>query len=171
MVLFQGQQVNSDSSGGSFQSPGLWTSLSLPTPKGLGANEMSVETSVLRRQRGGASSGCLLWVLLIGVFLYLVLQVAPVYLDRFGFQEDLEVLVSQARKENWSDRELQDLILQLGRERKFEVAPADIQIHRSAGRGPLKITAQVTVRRQVQVPGYAYTFTFRTEASSVPSLL
>ena len=98
-------------------------------------------------------------------------QVAPVYLDRLSSQEDLAGLVSQARLESRSDRELRCQILQLGRALKFEIVPADIQIRRSARRGPLELTAEVTVRRRVQVPGYTHTFTFRTENSSVASLL
>lgn len=122
----------------------------------------------LNDETGEGRAGCLIMLLVLGLAVYLCLQIVPVYLNKIDFEEDLDRIASKAGSENWNDELIRERVEAAARVRNFELQEGDIEIRRA---NPFDETPRfriiVNYRKGVQLPGYLYLFEFKSESSSL----
>lgn len=118
--------------------------------------------------RGESKAGCLLMLLLVVVSLFLAYKIAPVYMDKINFEDEMTRIVNRAGAENWNDKAIRDQIVTSARGYGFAIDNKQIKVDR-AGRfqsaSRLHVTA--TYRRAVEFPGYSRVFHFDSEATAL----
>jgi hypothetical protein len=118
--------------------------------------------------RGESRAGCLFMLLLVLVSLFLAYKVAPVYMDKINFEDEMARIVNRAGAENWRDRTIRDQIVTSARGFGFAIDKKKIKVDR-AGRfqSASRLHVTMTYRRPVDFPGYRYVFTFESEATAL----
>ncbi|MGH9340494.1 MAG: hypothetical protein ACRD1R_13110 [Acidobacteriota bacterium] len=118
-------------------------------------------------ERGEGRLGCIFVLLLTIAFVFLAYQVAPVYLDKVEFEEDLSRIIGRAGADNWSSQVIREQILDLAEMRNFKISQDEIQITRSSAlRQTPELKVSLTYRRPIELAGYSYTFEFESTSST-----
>lgn len=100
-------------------------------------------------------------------FIYVCYRIAPVYMDKSAFEEDLARIAGQAGANNLTNRTIEEQVLQAVRARGFQAEPSRIRITRTS---PFAVSPSVKIevdyQRAVEFPGYVHTFSFTGAAST-----
>ena len=117
---------------------------------------------------GESKAGCLLMLLLVLVALFLAYKIAPIYMDKINFEDEMARIVNRAGAENWHDRAIRDQILTSARGFGFMVDKTKIKVDRTGRfQSASRLHVIMTYQRPVDFPGYRYVFTFESEATAL----
>ncbi len=117
---------------------------------------------------GESRAGCLFMLLLVLVSLFLAYKVAPVYMDKINFEDEMARIVNRAGAENWRDRAIRDQIVTSARGFGFAIDKNKIKVDRTGRfQSAARLHVTMTYRRPVDFPGYEYVFTFESEATAL----
>ena len=109
---------------------------------------------------GKGKLGCIVFIGLICIFVYLCYRVAPVYLEKEAFQEELLNVVGQATIRGWEDSQIIEEVMKVSSSSLFEVDRENIQIQRVQGRSEISVFVNFS-RTEGFLSEYIYVFHFR----------
>lgn len=119
-------------------------------------------------EKGEGKLGCLVIVLILFSLVYLAIKIAPVYIDRIEFEEELSRIASRAGAETWSEYFVKEQVVNSAKERQFDLRPADIEVSRGTRFQPTpRVTIRAKYKRVVEFPGYIHTFEFESEGEGL----
>lgn len=118
--------------------------------------------------RGESRVGCVLMLLLVSVSLFLAYKIAPVYMDKINFEDEMARIVNRAGAENWRDQTIRDQIATSARGFGFAIEKNKIKVDR-LGRfqSASRLHVTMTYERPVNFPGYRYVFSFKSDATAL----
>ncbi len=123
---------------------------------------------MLGNNRGESRAGCLLMLLLVLVSLFLGYKVAPVYMDKINFEDEMARIVNRAGAENWRDQVIRDQIVTSARGFGFAIEKNKIKVDRTGRfQSASRLHVTMTYHRPVDFPGYRYIFKFESEATAL----
>lgn len=123
---------------------------------------------MLGNNRGESRAGCLSMLLLVLVSLFLAYKVAPVYMDKINFEDEMARIVNRAGAENWQDRIIRDQIVTSARGFGFAIEKNKIKVDRTGRfQSASRLHVTMTYERPVDFPGYHYVFAFESEATAL----
>jgi hypothetical protein len=116
-----------------------------------------------RNERGNGKLGSILSLALIVAFAYAAWNVAPVYIDHYGFTDKVNEIARTPRYKAPSDDRIMDLLMKEVRERRLYDWIRQQNFKISTVETSRQIT--VTYERTVEVlPGWKHTFKFKFTA-------
>ena len=123
---------------------------------------------MLGNNRGEGKAGCLLMLLLVVISLFLGYKIAPVYMDKINFEDEMARIVNRAGAENWRDKSIRDQIVTSARGFGFSIEKSHIKVDRTGRfQSASRLHVTMTYERPVEFPGYRYVFHFESEATAL----
>jgi len=120
------------------------------------------------KERGEGRFGCLLSGAVLAAAIFVTYKMVPVYLDKIGFEEDLDRLSRRAAVEFIDDGAIEEQILRAARSYGFELTLDDIGIRRSSRHtSNPKIFVTVHYVRRLPFPAYTHIFDFTSTVESM----
>ncbi|GAB4128879.1 MAG: hypothetical protein Kow001_23480 [Acidobacteriota bacterium] len=113
--------------------------------------------------KGAGKAGCVVLVLVLAIVGYLAIKIAPVYMDKINFEDDVTRIVNRAGSDNWKDPTIKQQVLRTAAGLNFELDPGDVRIER-VGRfqSASRLRVVVKYRRPLEFPGYTHQFEFES---------
>lgn len=122
---------------------------------------------MLKGERGEGKLGCLVVLLLLGVFVFISAKTVPVYLDKLEFEDELARVASKAGVDASETKAVEKKVLAVAASKDFDATPDDVTVVRVAKFGPSEIRIRVLYRRKVNFVGdLNYVFHFESKVSS-----
>ena len=118
--------------------------------------------------RGEGRAGCLFVLLLTVAFVWVCIQVIPVYIAKIDFEEDLGRIVARAGADGWDNEYLLEQVEEAARLRGFQLDEERTRVERTSpfsARPRIKI--DVVYRTTAEFPFYTHEFTFEASATSI----
>lgn len=130
-------------------------------------------TRVSRSVRGLCDSegkglfGCLAFLVLLGVAIYLGITLGPIYYSNFNFESNVKTEASRAGARSFDDQTIVKEILEMAKRNEIQLTAKDIFIERFAGQ--VHITVHYAV--PVDFVFFARNMSFQIKASSFTGAL
>lgn len=108
----------------------------------------------LHLRRGEARLGCVLWLIVLAVFVMIIMKVVPVKIrsaELYDFMEETAMFAGRATTE-----ELKKRILARARDLELPLKEKNIKVERIGGRVRMRCTYTVPI----EFPGYTYNWDF-----------
>lgn len=108
----------------------------------------------LHLRRGEARLGCVLWLIVLAVFVMIIMKVVPVKIrsaELYDFMEETAMFAGRA-----STEELKKRILARARDLELPLKDKNIKVERIGGRVRMRCTYSVPI----EFPGYTYNWNF-----------
>jgi len=111
---------------------------------------------------GKAAAGCLFYILLLGIAIFIGIRVVPLYYSYTSFETDVKTEVSHAGAHSFDDETVIKDLLDLARRNEINLTSDNVKIDRSAGQ------VRITIRYSVPVDFIVCrrTLNFEIKASS-----
>lgn len=94
---------------------------------------------------GKGTTGCLLFVLLLAVIVFLAINIGPPYIAAKGLEADLKTEVSRAGARYYASDVLMKEVLQLAKKNEVRLTEDNVKIERYAGQLFIKVRYQVPI--------------------------
>jgi hypothetical protein len=111
---------------------------------------------------GKGMLGCMLMIVLLGVAIYLGIELAPVYYANFNFESDVKTEVSRAGSHFLDDETIKKDILDMARKNEIRLSRENISVDRFAGQLHINVNYAVPIDFVV----FDHDLTFKVSASS-----
>ncbi len=119
-------------------------------------------------ERGSGKMGCLVMLLVMAALVFLIVNIAPVYVAKINFQDDLDKITSKAGARGWSERMIKAETKKLAEDLEFSISNEDIEIvRRRRFEQAARIIITAKIRRSVSIPGFTHTFEFKCTSSGL----
>lgn len=99
----------------------------------------------LRNTEGKGVVGCLIFILLLGIALFMAVQLGPVYYANYAMESELKKEISQAGAHALSDEQIIRDIMNMAKRNEVPLRAEDIIIDRVAGQIVVAVTYVVPV--------------------------
>lgn len=106
---------------------------------------MRSEKFSLRDCEGKGLLGCLVFLVLFGVAVFVAIKLGPIYYANYNFESDLKTEVSRAGARSMDDEAVVKDILALARKNGIKLKREDIRIERFAGQIHIDVYYSVPV--------------------------
>lgn len=116
----------------------------------------------IRNAEGKGTTGCLVFLALLGIAVYVGLQIAPPYYSFSGFETDVKTEVSRAGAHFLDDETIIKDVLDLAKRNEIRLTRENIKIERFAGQ--VLVTVRYSVPEDFVV--YRRNATFEVKATS-----
>lgn len=116
----------------------------------------------LRRSDGKGMIGCIIFIVLIGIAVFLAISLGPLYYSNNNFRSDVEAEVSRAAAKSLKNEIIVDNILAMAKMYEIELTTEDIKVDRFAGQVHVEVHYTVPVNFALFRRGHK----FHIEASS-----
>lgn len=114
------------------------------------------------RERGAGRLKAIVWLAILGVFVYVCIKVVPVLLNEYQFQDTMQSTARLATINRQSADDIHKSLVQEAEAKAIPVQPENI--HVTADGGNVKISADYTVTVDLQV--YQLTLNLHPSASN-----
>jgi hypothetical protein len=94
---------------------------------------------------GKGTVGCLIFVLLVGIAVFIAINAGPPYLAAMSFEADLKTEISRAGARFYANDTLMKDVLQLAKRNEIRLTQANVKIERYAGQLFINVKYQVPI--------------------------
>ena len=96
-------------------------------------------------EEGKGTTGCLVFALLLGIAVFLAINVGPPYISAKSFEADLKAEVSRAGARYYNNEALIKEVLQLAKKNEIRIDQKNVSIERYASQLFLKVKYKVPI--------------------------
>jgi Flp pilus assembly protein TadG len=114
------------------------------------------------RQRGTSNVMAVIWLLILGTFVFVCIKVVPVLYSEYQFQDAMQTTARFATISRQSAEQIKKTMTEEAEKQEIDVAPEDIHVTTEAGN--VKISADYTVMIDLQF--YQLTLNLHPNASN-----
>ncbi len=114
------------------------------------------------RDHGGARLKAIIWLLILGAFVYICVKVIPLYLDYYQLEDKMKTEARFAAVNRRTDEELRNIIFREVQERDIPARREDIHVEQSQRGVRISLDYSVTVDLKL----YQWTLQFHPSADN-----